>query len=76
MTTSLSYAAATVALVCAGATAAQTPPGATLAQASAQRLFRRSWTVDANGRLVVRQRIESVAFSTKEIQAVFDRAVQ
>lgn len=40
---------------------------------SAQRVLRRSWSLDSNGHLVLRQRIESATFNTKESQAVFDR---
>jgi len=33
----------------------------------------RSWSVDSNGRLVLAEHIESVAFKSKETQAVFDK---
>lgn len=48
---------------------------ATLRQefASTHRMLRRSWTVDTDDRLVLTQRIESLAFSSKESRAVFDR---
>jgi hypothetical protein len=40
---------------------------------STQRVLRRSWSIDANGHLVLTQRIESIAFRSGESRAVFDR---
>ena len=40
---------------------------------SVQQVLKRSWSIDENGRLVARQRIESVSFSSKETEAVFDK---
>jgi hypothetical protein len=40
---------------------------------STQRMLLRSWSVDSNGRLVLAEHIESVAFKSKETQAVFDK---
>jgi hypothetical protein len=40
---------------------------------STQRAVRRSWSVDANDRLLLSQRLESLAVSVKEFVAVFDR---
>ena len=40
---------------------------------SAQRMLRRSWTIDASNRLVLTQRIESLTFNSKDARAVFDR---
>jgi hypothetical protein len=36
-------------------------------------MLRRAWSIDAGGRLVLTQRIESIAFSSKESRALFDR---
>lgn len=40
---------------------------------STQRVLRRSWSIDADGHLVLTQRIESLAFRSGESRAVFDR---
>jgi hypothetical protein len=40
---------------------------------SVQRVLKRSWAVDGNGRLIVKQRVESIDFVSKEAEAVFDR---
>jgi hypothetical protein len=40
---------------------------------STRRMLLKSWSVDANGRLVLTEHIESVAFKSKETQAVFDK---
>jgi hypothetical protein len=40
---------------------------------STQRVLRRSWSLDADGHLVLTQRIESLAFRSGESRAVFDR---
>jgi hypothetical protein len=40
---------------------------------SAMRTLKRSWSIDANGRLVVTQHSESIRGRTKPIEAVFDR---
>jgi hypothetical protein len=40
---------------------------------STQRMLLKSWSVDSNGRLVVTEHIESVAFKSRETQAVFDK---
>ena len=40
---------------------------------STRRMLLRSWSVDSNGRLVLAEHIESVAFKTKETLAVFDK---
>ncbi|HXW07468.1 MAG TPA: hypothetical protein VD833_19680 [Vicinamibacterales bacterium] len=48
---------------------------ATLRQefSTAQRMLRRSWSIDADNRLVLGQRIESMTFNSREARAVFDR---
>jgi hypothetical protein len=40
---------------------------------SAQRRLRRTWSVNGDGRLVLKQRIESLTLVSKEVEAVFDR---
>ena len=40
---------------------------------STQRMVKRAWSVDESGRLVLTQHVESVAMTTKEVRAVFDR---
>ena len=40
---------------------------------STQRILKRAWSLDESGRLVLAQHIESVAMTTKEVRAVFDR---
>jgi hypothetical protein len=40
---------------------------------SAMLTLKRSWSIDANGRLVLRQHSESIRGSTKETEAFFDR---
>ena len=40
---------------------------------SAMRTLKRSWAIDGNGRLVLRQHSESIRGSTKELEALFDR---
>lgn len=40
---------------------------------SAMRKLTRSWSVDANGRLVLNQRVEGISVKRTDIQALFDR---
>ena len=40
---------------------------------SAMRKLTRSWSVDANGRLVLNQRVEGISLKRTDIQAFFDR---
>jgi hypothetical protein len=40
---------------------------------SVQRMLRRSWTIDAANHLVLTQRLESLAFVSKESRAIYDR---
>jgi hypothetical protein len=40
---------------------------------STQRKLLKSWTIDGDGRLVLTERIESIAFNSKESKAVYDR---
>jgi hypothetical protein len=43
---------------------------------STRRVLKRSWTVNADNRLVLTQRIESLTYNTKDMQAVFDRVAR
>ena len=40
---------------------------------STERTLLKSWSLDTNGRLVLTEHIESIAFNTKESKAVYDR---
>lgn len=40
---------------------------------STQRILKRAWSVDESGHLILTQHVESVAMTTKEVRAVFDR---
>lgn len=40
---------------------------------STQRVLKRAWSVDTSGHLILAQHVESVAMTTKEVRAVFDR---
>jgi len=40
---------------------------------STRRMLLKSWSIDSNGRLVLTEHVESVAFKSKETQAVFDK---
>ena len=40
---------------------------------STQRILKRTWSVDESGHLILIQHVESVAMTTKEVRAVFDR---
>lgn len=40
---------------------------------STERTLLKSWSLDANGRLVLTEHIESIAFNTKDSKAVYDR---
>ena len=40
---------------------------------SAQRTFKRSWSIDDQAHLVLTQHIESISLMTKDARAVFDR---
>lgn len=49
--------------------------GSTLRQefSSTQRMLRRSWSVDHDGRLRLTQRVEGLSFMARDSRAVFDR---
>ena len=40
---------------------------------STQRMLRKAWSVDSNDHLVLIQRVESLAFTSRDARAVFDR---